>query len=227
MLRWSNSISFVHRYTHLQLQILEGHFTAQNIERSDLTKAHRLRHHIFAEQLSWVQRNASNLEIDVYDCNAIHFGVFKTQELLAYLRIIPPKDPFMIENEFIDLIRPGYNIRKLDDTGEVSRLCISPLAHNYPAGSTYIEYGITMLLSKCVYHWCHKNGVRFLYFVVAKEVLRLLRVRGFPYRLIGTPKIMPDGTRAVAAILDWRNFEKQNASKRPKMLEWFRRGQSG
>src|SRR5208283_1139778 len=109
-------------HTYYAVRIKEDTFTARNMDEEDLAKAYKLRHQIFAEQLSWVPRTKNKLEIDKYDCYSIHFGVFDKGELVAYLRLIMSENQFMIENEFIGLISRDHTIRKFHDTAEVSRL---------------------------------------------------------------------------------------------------------
>ena len=206
------------------VKIRENIFTAKNIYGRDLVKAYKLRHQIFAEQLRWVPRTKSNLEIDDYDSGSIHFGAFIDRELVAYLRLIIPENQFMLENEFIDLIGQGHTIRKFHDTAEVSRLCISQRGRTHRSISTpYGTFDIVMLLYKSIYTWCNMNGVRYLYAVIAQELFRLIRAKGFPCDPIGPFTDMPGGVTAVAVIMDWRDFEERNASKR--QLVWFSRNQ--
>jgi len=44
--------------------------------------------------------------------------------------------------------------------------------------------------------------------------------------MIGMPLTMKDGTIAVAAIIDLREFELVNKVKRPEMMKWFTQYQS-
>ncbi len=132
----------------------------------------------------------------------------------------------MLENEFLSLVAPEHEIRKESDTVEVSRLCVAPEARNANIRGNFGMHGISMLLYKGVYHWCIDNDIRYLYLVVEHKVLRLLCAKGFPCNLIGEPKIMPDGVAAVAALMDWREFERLNAARRPAMLRWFTQDRS-
>lgn len=203
--------------------VTESNFVARTMNKEDMQKAYSLRHHVFAEELRWVPTDPSGLEVDNYDSNSVHFGVFVGEELLAYLRLVTSTNRFMIEEEFIGLVSDDHAIRKYRDTSEISRLCLSQRGRDYKSISTdFGAYDITMLLYKCVYGWCKEIKVRYLYFVVAKQVFRLLNARGFPCDLVGEPKNMPDGVIAAAAILDWKKFEMRSVSKKPRLLAWFK-----
>lgn len=199
----------------------------QLVCENDLFNAYRLRHKIFAEELRWVDTNGKYLEVDGYDKSSVHFGVLYEDMLLSYLRLIVPGQTFMMEREFIDLVGNDHVIRKANDTCEVSRLCVSPLARSGKIPTNFGDHGVAMHLYKSVYQWCDRNMIRYLYLVVEKKVARMLAMAGFPCKVIGEPKVMPDGVVAVAAMMDWREFEAQNAWKRSSLLEWFNQDQSG
>ncbi len=207
--------------------IKEKGFTVRNlIYLEEKIQAYHLRHRIFCEELGWVPESGNALEMDEYDDNAVFLGVFNLQDkLLAFLRILLPGGPFMLEKVFSSLIG-GHKIRKESDTAEVSRLCTLPEARNDMISGNFGAHNITMLLYKGVYHWCNKNGIRYLYLVVEHKVYRLLHAKGFPCKLAGELKTMPDGIVAAAAIMDWREFEVLNAVKRSEMLKWFTQYQS-
>src|SRR3990172_11659286 len=78
------------RWTDRAMRIEEGGYVFRNIQDEDgRGKAYRLRHRVFAEDLQWVPRAESELEIDEYDAPAIHFGVFdEAGNLLAYVRLL-------------------------------------------------------------------------------------------------------------------------------------------
>lgn len=207
--------------------IKEKDFVVKNIfNTEEKFQAYRLRHKIFCEELNWVGPSKSKLEIDRYDKNSIFFGVFdKENKLLAFLRLIHSRNTFMLENEFDFLISPSYNVRKESDTVELSRLCIDPEVRRSFSAENFGLHRIALFLYKGVYHWSYKNGVRFMYIVIKLEFLRLLRLQGFSFELIGKPVTMPDNVTAVASILDWQKFEKLNSSNNPELLRWLKQGQ--
>jgi len=204
--------------------IREGKFIVKNITDSfEKIQAYYLRHRIFCQELAWVQPSADYLEIDRYDKNAVFFGVFDkfSHKLLAFLRLIIPEGVFMLEQEFSLLVEPNYIIRKKSDTVEVSRLCVAPEARDKKIIGSFGIYNISMFLYKGVYQWCIKNHVRYLYLVVEHKIYRLLRIRGFPCKMIGKPIQMDNGVVTVAAIMDWREFETLNTQKQPEIIKWF------
>jgi len=219
------SVNKINEY--YDVSINESLLTSRTMHRyEEICQAYRLRHQIFAEALHWVPTCTSRLETDDYDIHAQHFGVFDKDELLCYLRLITPGKPFMIEQEFNSLISKDHIIRKMDDTGEVSRLCISPhvRTNRVPIG-TYI-HSISIILFKSLYHWCKINGIRYLYIVVAHKVLRMLNIIGVPCKPVGTQKVMPDGIIALAAIIDCRDIEIKNAIRKPTAFQWLSQIQS-
>ena len=208
--------------------IREGGLVAKNILNTDeIIQAYHLRHKIFCQKLRWRSETDNELEIDDYDIEAVFFGVFNEKnKLLAFLRIILPEKVFMLENEFIHLVRPCHKIRKGYDTVEISRLCLAPEIRKNDLSFHYKPYNLSLLLYKSVYHWCIRNNIRYTYLVVGRPFLRLLKMQGFPCKAIGEPTKMPDGFMTVAAIMDLREFEKCNALKHPGTLEWFTQYQS-
>ncbi len=205
----------------------EGGLTVKNlVSQTEKMQAFRLRHQIFCGELGWVLRAENGLETDEYDARAVPFGVYGAgEELLSYLRLIMPDSRFMLEKEFLSLVSPEHAVRKHDDTAEISRLCVAPVARHDVLAGNFGVHRASLLLFKGVYHWCLKNGIRFLYAVTELKVYRLFCAKGFPYKLIGDPKTMADGVVAVAVMMDWREFEAMNAQKRPGLLKWFNQNQ--
>lgn len=200
----------------------EKKYHSKLISGTELHKTYQLRHEVYAEELKWVPEVPSGLEIDKYEENSVSFGVFDDeQKLLATLRLIPSTCELMLENEFSSLVSPSHEIMKSSRAAEITRLCVKKDARN-----TYCEYEFgkstfSLLLYRSLYRHCIDNKVRYLYMVVEYKILRLLCLLGFPCEKIGEPVKMPDGVKAVAALLDWREFEKLNIKKKPAMLRWF------
>ncbi|HEX2965043.1 MAG TPA: acyl-homoserine-lactone synthase [Syntrophorhabdaceae bacterium] len=208
--------------------IREGDFTVKNLTNDDeKTEAYRLRHRIFAEELGWVPRSRTLMERDNYDRNAVDLGVFDGRNILvAYVRLIPPGSSFMIEKEFSSLIGPWHDIRKHNDTAELSRLCVLPDARNSSVRGNFGVHHVSMFLYKGVYLWCARNNVRYVYVVVENKIYRMFMAKGFPCRLAGEPFAMSDGCVAVAAMIDFEELVAVNTLKRPEFIKWFTRNQS-
>ncbi len=209
-------------YRGVMLQ--EDGLTVRSIgEEREKTEAYRLRHRIFCDELKWVLQSSGGMESDEYDRHAVFFGVFdESRTLISFLRLIMPDRPFMMEKEFLSLVDPGHRIRKERDTAEISRLCVAPESRSRPGAGNFDVHRISLLLFKGVYQWCLQNRIRYLYAVTELKVYRLYCLKGFPYRTLGKPVSMPDGVTVVAVMLDWFEFETQNAVKRPALLDWFR-----
>jgi len=209
--------------------IREGGFTVKNlISENEKIEAYRLRHMVFAEELKWVPQSPTLLERDDYDRNAVSIGVFDEQNtLVAYVRLTPPGARFMIEKEFSSMIGVWHQIRKRNDTAEVSRLCVLPQARNASVRGNFGVHHVSMFLYKGVYQWCVRNNVRYIYVVVENKIHRMFMAKGFPCRLAGEPLTMPDGCVAVAAMIDFEELVAVNSVKRPEFIKWFTQNRSG
>lgn len=211
-----------------QVSFKENAYVARSIENyDDIIQALRLRHRVFAEKLGWVATRSDGLEYDAYDAYSAHFGVFQDGEIVAYLRMIMPGNTFMIEREFLNLVGDGHEIRKESNVSEMSRLCISEEALKSMKSENFARNSLQMILHKCVYHWCHANGVRFMYLVVEKRVYRMMRICGFYSNPVGESVVMPDGVEALAAILDIHEFNELSMARNPKIYDWFTTIQQG
>ncbi|UJX41727.1 GNAT family N-acetyltransferase [Desulfovibrio sp. JY] len=197
-------------------EIIEAHV----IHDDAIEVAYRLRHKVFAEELGWVHQSKQRLERDAYDKGAEHFGVFRGEKLLSYLRLVSPPC-YMLDTDFSNLVSTKHKLRKMNDTREVSRLCVSMDERDTKVNTAIGSVGVSMLLYRCVYRRCVEINVRYLYLVVEYKVFRLLKMFGFPCKCVGEPTRMPDGVIAVAAIMDWREFEDTNERKRPDFMVWF------
>jgi N-acyl-L-homoserine lactone synthetase len=205
------------------LNLREGGYVVKTLTtEEELVKSYRLRHLIFSETLRWVSKSPGNLEVDEYDGFAVPFGVFRGDEMLAYIRLVLSKDYYMLEKDFRVLVRNGHHIRKDPDTGETSRFCVHPEAR----ADKVAGYNVYMFLFKGLYTWCCTHDVRFLYTVVEEKIYRLLCARGFPCKPVGDSITMEDGTVALAVTVDWREFEMLNTAKRPGLLAWFQSSSS-
>lgn len=209
--------------TTKKLFIHEGDYVLKKLEtEEEKTQAYRLRHMVFSDELGWVPRSESQMEIDEYDSHAIPIGILDGQnKLLAFSRLIHPYRPFMLEREFSYLVDPDHEIRKENDTAEVSRLCVSSEARTVSVRGNLGIHSLSMLLCKGIYQWCIRNGVRYIYIVVDYKIYRLFSARGFPCRPVGKRVVMPDGCVAMAANVDFVELISLNISKRPELVEWF------
>lgn len=58
------------------------------------------------------------------------------------------------------------------------------------------------------------------------KMLRLLLLKGMPWKLIGDPVSMLDGTIAVAVMMDLREFELIHEARNSTLLRWFTQDES-
>jgi N-acyl-L-homoserine lactone synthetase len=183
--------------------------------------AYHLRHQVFAEELGWVPKNKSSLEIDDYDLNCTMVGLFAESRLIACLRILLPTQQFMIEKEF-NAIMSGYKIVKTPKTIEATRFCIAGDVRKSKVSTNFGNFPIMMALEKAFYNWCRSHEMDIVYMVVSNHFFRLLNLLGMPCSAVAPAVTMPDGVTALAAISSWSAFEQYNSKKNPALLTWFR-----
>jgi acyl homoserine lactone synthase len=184
----------------------------------DLSAAYHLRHQVFADRLQWVTKCDDELEIDAYDAFATSVGLFDDErKLRGVFRMVSPPYPFMIESEFRPCLLPNCEIRKERDTVEITRLALDP---------TLTDKGLSIrlmqVLFKGVYQWSMQNEVRYLYMVVEKRFLRVLRGMGFSCEAISPAvSLPPAGVLSIAAVLDWQQFHETCPQKQPSFFQWI------
>ena len=197
----------------------EGELLVKTLcEKNELQEAYRLRHKVFSQNLQWVPPSEDELEIDPYDALATSVGLISgSGKLLGMFRLLSTQGPFMLEKEFRSVLLPGCSLRKAPDTVEITRLTVDPGLNEKGLSSRMM-----LVLFKGVYQWSIGNDIRYLYMVVEKRFLRVLRAIGFPCEPISPPKSLPPaGAFSLAAILDWNQFRSESARKRPEFLHWM------
>ena len=206
--------------TYNRIYFYEGEYCVRSIvSEEDQLKVYRLRHDVFCQILCWVPPSLDELEIDNYDEFSKSIGVFsEDNELLGTFRFVPPGQSFMLETEFSSLLDMSYQIRKKNDTAEVTRFTVAPWLREKG-----ISPGkISKLLYKGMYQWSLVNDVRYLYVVVEKKFWRALVISGYPYEPIGATKMLPPANaESLAAILDWEKFRLQNQARQATFLNWI------
>jgi N-acyl-L-homoserine lactone synthetase len=187
-------------------------------DEEELRAAYRLRHQVFADRLQWVERNPEEYEVDSYDAFATSVGLFdEDRQLRGVFRMINSSFPFMLESEFRACLLPNCEIRKAPDTVEITRLAIDP---------TLTDKGLSIrlmqVLFKGVYQWSMQNDVRYLYMVVEKRFLRVLRGMGFTCEAVSPAVSLPPAQAvSIAAVLDWQQFHHACPQKQPVFYRWI------
>lgn len=196
----------------------EGLLVKTLFEEQDLSASYHLRHQVFADRLQWVAKSDDGLEVDVYDTFATSVGLFDAEnQLRGVFRMVSPPYPFMLESEFRSCLLPNCEIRKERDTVEITRLALDP---------TLADKGLSIrlmqVLFKGVYQWSMQNEVRYLYMVVEKRFLRVLRGMGFSCEAISPAvSLPPAGALSIAALLDWKQFHETCPQKQPSFFQWM------
>jgi acyl homoserine lactone synthase len=187
-------------------------------DEQDLRASYHLRHQVFADRLQWVAKSDDGLEVDAYDAFATSVGLFDDEEKLrGVFRMVSPPYPFMIESEFRPCLLPNCEIRKERDTVEITRLALDP---------TLTDKGLSIrlmqVLFKGVFQWSMQNEARYLYMVIEKRFLRVLRGMGFSCEAISPAvSLPPAGTLSIAAMLDWKQFHETCPQKQPSFFQWM------
>lgn len=200
------------------IQFYEGDLLVKTLNRREEIEGYKLRHRVFSDGLQWVESSADGLETDRYDSWATSVGLFlKGGRLSGVFRLLPTKGPFMLEKEFRVLLQPNCVLRKMKDTVEITRLTVDPYITDKGLSSRMMQ-----TLFKGVYRWSVQNDVRYLYMVIEKRFIRVLRAIGFPCEIIGPCKALPPArVLSVAAILDWDHFRSVSRRKNPWFLNWI------
>ncbi|MDH5741586.1 MAG: GNAT family N-acetyltransferase [Nitrospira sp.] len=194
----------------LLIRTLEG--------KADMTQAYKLRHRVFAEQLHWVAKGHHGLEFDAYDAFATSVGIFDGGgELRGMFRMVNSTFPFMLESEFRACLLPTCEIRKTHDAAEITRLAVDPTLTDKGLSNRLMQ-----VLFKGVYQWSMHNDVRYLYMVVEKRFLRVLRGMGFTCEAISPAVSLPPAQAvSIAAVLDWEQFHQTCPDKQPSYYSWM------
>jgi acyl homoserine lactone synthase len=78
------------------------------------------------------------------------------------------------------------------------------------------------VLFKSVYQWSMQNEIRFLYMVVEKRFLRVLRGMGFTCEAVSPAVSLPPAEAlSIAAVLDWKQFHEICPLKQPDFFRWM------
>lgn len=186
-----------------------------------LKDAYRLRWQVFSKELGWTPPTAYKEEKDKYDIYAIHFLVVSHEhnEVVAYIRALPPPDPFMCETIFRDLLsdddRDVLRARK-KETAEISRLALKKELRGKVRG-----FLLTLSLFKEIYKWSRHNNTRYLYMVSTQKTLRYFQAL-FPLKNIGHPKkYHAEHAVSAASVLDLREAEETIGQRLPNFYKWF------
>lgn len=184
----------------------------------ELRASFRLRHQVFADRLRWVPGNPEELEVDSYDAFATSVGLFDSNHhLRGVFRMVHSSFPFMLESEFRDCLLPQCEIRKALDTAEITRLAIDPMLTEKGLSNRLMQ-----VLFKGVYQWSMQNNVRYLYMVVEKRFLRVLRGMGFTCEAVSPAVALPPAEAlSIAAVLDWEQFHDTCPLKQPTFYRWI------
>jgi|GEM_PF-6937210 len=181
----------------------EAYFTLEL--QADIYKraAERMRHRVFVQELGWVGTNKACVETDDYDSTSNHFGVLRNQDVIGHMRLTRRPNPFMLEKEFLRLLPDGYRLEAGQEVAEISRLCIAAEFRSKRLVWENRRVFVSELLYAFLWKWCQGSGVAVLYFVTTPSIARLLRLQGFPCRMINQPN---KELGAVACRLAWREY---------------------
>ena len=201
------------------IEFLESGLLVKTLsDEQDLSASYRLRHQVFADRLQWVAQSADGLEVDAYDAFATSVGLFDDdRKLRGVFRMVSPPYPFMIESEFRPCLLPNYGIRKERDTAEITRFALDPMLTEKGLSSR-----LMLILIKGVYQWSRQNEVPYMYMVVEKRFLRVLRGIGLSCEAISPAiSLPPAGAVSIAALLDWKQFYETCQQKQPAFFQWM------
>ncbi len=194
----------------------EGAYCARLISTADTLAFQaclQLRYGYFVQQRRWVGPRAEcpGQEWDRYDPHALHLAVYDSDNLIAYLRVLPYREEvgFMLDDEFQCLIasQPASLLeRPRTEDVELSRLVCQHQPLRSHSGKD--QFHPVELLLKLLYHVALNRGFEQFYIVVEENWLRPFARRfGLRFRVLDEPYTFPDGTRTVAASATLRELE--------------------
>ena len=201
------------------IEFQEGRLLVKTLsDEQDLSASYRLRHQVFADRLQWVAKSDDGLEIDAYDAFATSVGLFDDdRKVRGVFRMVRSPYPFMIEKEFRPCLHANCEIRKEHDSAEITRFALDP---------TLTEKGLSsrllLTLLKGIYQWSRQNEVPYMYMVVEKRFLRVLRGIGLSCEAISPAVFLPPaGALSIAAVFDWKHFYETCPLKNPSFFQWM------
>jgi len=211
-------------YAGLDPRVVESDKPSYNIKfpllKKYLLDSYRLRAKVFCQELKWVGKSNTRVEIDEFDRVSEHLGIINpVGNIVGTIRFTSNDNAWMMEKYFPELLPENFDRMKGKHSVEVSRMAVSQSArviHNTDGR------GIAELLYKGIFNYCESRSISYIYIVVSTTVLRHLKMHRMPAQTIGPKVIMPDGVEAVAAVIDWTKLF-QSANARDKVfLDWLR-----
>lgn len=184
----------------------------------ELDAALRLRHEIFREELRWVPPSPDGLDLDRFDDFAHPIGVFNDMgEMIGHVRLINAPDPFMIEDDFSELLPADGSFRKTPGMAESTRICVRK---DY---RTARVCGMTMahLLYKAIYRWSRvMDGADSMVTIIEQNYYLYLK-RFYPFRPLADFAPLGDGVMSGIVLLDWNELEEKLRARRPGFFNWL------
>jgi len=190
-----------------------GYRVAWSLTASEQRKVSELRAEVFCRELGWTGTREDSVECDEFDDASTHIAVFdENSELIGAVRMINAVAPWMLDNVFANL-GPSTPIDKAFDTAEASRLAVNRRWRGKRLGNGMRACD---LIYKAAYVYCKLNSIRYLYLVTSDIVLAHMQRSGLPCRALSTPRLMPDGVRALTVVIDWDRIRET-----PALAAWF------
>jgi acyl homoserine lactone synthase len=192
-----------------------------------LEEAYRLRAHVFMRELGWLAPSADGRERDRCDRSARHFAIYvhtmdgAPARLAGYARALLPRDGFMLQREFIELLGDEPFAPDPDRGFEVTRFAVHPTyrSHRDADGRTIAER-----LARGILHWALACGRDECYTVCETRYLRAQRWRGLRFMPFGQPVEYQPGVEARAAMLRLPEAAADLRAHRPRDYAWYMRG---
>lgn len=188
-----------------------------NPNKMELLAAYRLRARVFCDELQWVQ-NVCGLDIDQFDSIAEHIVIIgPTGAVCATTRLIMGHKPWMLEKVFRDLLPATFSPDWKTAAAEVSRFAVDQEYRCKKSG----QWTITDLLVKAIYLRCRQSSVEHIHMVTSRTMTRFLRSRGYPIKVVGPEKTMPDGVSTVMSAIHWSDLHFGTRLNERKLSRWF------
>jgi N-acyl-L-homoserine lactone synthetase len=138
--------------------------------------------------------------------------------LVGYARALLPRQGFMLQREFVELLGDELFTPDVHRAFEVSRFVIHPARRGQRCdeGRTITEH-----LARGIARWAGAVGRDEWYTVCETRYLRALRLRGLEFMPFGLPMEYQPGIEARAAVLRLSVAATRLRARRPHDYAWY------
>ena len=161
-----------------------------------------LRFHVYCRERGFISEKdyPEQRELDMYDENSVHFGVYVDGEITGYARLILNKGNGLPIFKYAPFVREKVKNIPPESIGEISRLVISKTFRRrqndgpYYDASVYLEKSVPPFrrirpmvfgLYRDIYTYCKRSGIAWWLVLMEPALWRLLSMTHIDFQRIG------------------------------------------